>query len=118
MEETLGNQPTPANQEKTQQAADDLRVAAGDKAQQLKQNAIQKAQQLRELAGTKATDIKDTAKVKAQQIKHVAGDQVQSSKDKAKEFHTEAEIYIRKNPTKSVLTALGAGFLIGLIIRK
>lgn len=115
MTETLT---TPDNSQQAQQAADDLRIAAGDKAKQFKQTAVDKAQQFRQFAGTKATDIKETAKVKAQHVKQVASDQVQCSKEKAKKIHTDTEEYIRKNPTKSVLTALGVGVLIGLVIRK
>ena len=116
MEETLAN--TPNNTEQVRQAADDLRGAVSDKNQQFKQNAVEKAQQFREFAGTKATGIKENAKVKAQQFKQVAGEQVQTSKVRAKEIHSETEEYIRENPTKAVLTALGVGFLVGLIIRK
>lgn len=116
MDETLAN--TANNAEQVRQAADDLRGAVSDKNQQFKQNAVDKAQQFREFAGTKATDIKENAKVKAQQIKQVAGEQVQTGKVRAQEIHTETEEYIRENPTKAVLTALGIGFLVGLIIRK
>ena len=115
MEETLTNQEAAAA---TQQAANDLRDAAAGKTQQIKDTAVQKAQQFREFAGTKASDIKGTAKEKAQHFKQVASEQVSTGKVKAKEIHSETEEYIRQNPTKSVLTALGVGFLVGLIIRR
>ncbi|MBK1831442.1 DUF883 family protein [Verrucomicrobiaceae bacterium R5-34] len=121
-------------------AANDLRAAAGDKAkqiaheagdkakhlaneasvkaQQLKQTAVDKAQQFREYAGTKATGIKDTAGAKAQQFKQVAGEQVQHGRVKARAVHADTEEYIRQNPTKSVLTALGVGFVLGIIVRR
>jgi ElaB/YqjD/DUF883 family membrane-anchored ribosome-binding protein len=113
----------------SQHAANDLRAAAGDKAQhiaqdasnkaqQFKQTAVDKAQQFREFAGNKASDIKDTAGVKAQQIKQAAGEQMQHSRVKAREVHADTEEYIRQHPTKSVLTALGIGFVIGLLIRR
>ncbi|MFK7909374.1 MAG: YqjD family protein [Akkermansiaceae bacterium] len=116
---------TPASQK----AASDLRAAAGDKArqiandagakaQQLKQTAVDKAQQFREYAGNKASEIKDTAGTKAQQFKDAAGEQMQNSRVKAREAHADAEEYIRQHPTKSVLTALGVGVLIGLVIRR
>jgi ElaB/YqjD/DUF883 family membrane-anchored ribosome-binding protein len=37
---------------------------------------------------------------------------------KAKELQVTAEDYIRQNPTKCVISALGLGFLIGLIVRR
>ncbi|MGJ8675964.1 MAG: DUF883 family protein [Akkermansiaceae bacterium] len=123
MDETLTNPvltPSDANSIDTpsQQAADDLRAAASGKAQQIKETAVNKAQQFREYAGTKATDIKETAKVKAQHFKEAANEQVLTGKVKAREMHSETEEYIRQNPTKSVLTALGIGFAIGLLIRR
>ena len=116
---------TPASQK----AAGDLRAAAGDKArqvaqdasakaQQLKQTAVDKAQQFRDFAGNKASEIKETAGVKAQQFKEAAGEQLQHGRVKAREIHADTEEYIRQHPTKSVLTALGAGVVIGLILRR
>jgi len=100
--------------DKAKQIAND----AGAKAQQLKQTAVDKAQQFREFAGNKATDIKDTAGAKAQQFKQVAGEQVQNGRVKARAVHADSEEYIRQNPTKAVLTALGVGFVLGIIIRR
>lgn len=113
----------------SQQAASDLRAAAGDKArqiaqdasvkaQQLKQSAVDKAQQFRDFAGNKASEIKETAGVKAQQFKDAAGEQIQHSRVRAREAHADAEEYIRQHPTKSVLTALGVGVVIGLALRR
>ncbi len=117
---------------KSQSAANDLRSAvadpnskakqiaqeAGAKAQHFKQAATEKAQQFREFAGSKANDLKETAGVKAQQIKQVASEQVEQGRVKAKEAHADAEQYVRDHPTKSVLTALGIGVIIGLVIRR
>jgi ElaB/YqjD/DUF883 family membrane-anchored ribosome-binding protein len=33
-------------------------------------------------------------------------------------FQDDSKRYVRKNPTKAVFTALGAGFVLGLIIRR
>ena len=91
---------------------------AGARAQQIKDAAVEKAGQFREFAGTKAHDIKETATVKGQQIKEAAGEQIQQGQVKAREAHADAEEYVRQNPTKSILTALGVGFLIGLVVRR
>jgi len=91
---------------------------AGARAQQLKQAASEKAQQLRDYAGTKAGDLKEVASAKAQQFKQAAGQQVEQGRVKAREAHADAEEYIRQHPTKSVLTALGIGVVIGLVIRR
>jgi len=122
------------------QAANDLRAAAGEKARDfvhtagekaatLKDRAVESAQQFRDTASEKATQFKAVASEKATAFKSAASDKATHLKDsateqwqdtrvKAKELHITAEDYIRQNPTKCVLGALGAGFLIGLIARR
>ena len=118
MDERITLNEIPGSDLNAQQAANELREAAGDKTKQLKESAVEKAQQFRKFAGAKASDISETAKFKAQNIKELASEQVKSSQVKAREMHSEAEDYIRTNPTKSVLTALGVGVVIGLVIRR
>jgi len=111
------------------QAANDLRVAAGEKAREfvqtaeakaasLKEKAIESAQTLKSTAAEKAETFKAAATDKAQHLKETASAQWNDTRHKAKEYHGTAEEYIRENPTKAVLTALGVGFLIGLIVRR
>lgn len=111
------------------QAANDLRAAAGEKARELvhtaeekaaalKDRAVETAQHFRETATEKAVAFKSAATDKAHHLKETANEQWQDTRVKAKEFHITAEDYIRQNPTKCVLGALGAGFLIGLIVRR
>ncbi len=122
------------------QAANDLRAAAGEKAREfvqttevkataLKDRAVETAQQFRDTATERATQFKasatekanafkNTATDKAQHLKDSANEQWQDTRVKAKEMHITAEDYIRENPTKCVLSALGAGFIIGLIVRR
>jgi ElaB/YqjD/DUF883 family membrane-anchored ribosome-binding protein len=73
----------------------------------VKADAIEKAQNFRSYAGEKAAAIKQEAGVKIKQ-----------GAEKAKEFHVTAEDYIKENPTKSVLGAVGVGVIIGLILRR
>jgi ElaB/YqjD/DUF883 family membrane-anchored ribosome-binding protein len=111
------------------QAANDLRTAAGEKAREfahtaeskaaaMKDRAIESAQHLREAAVEKAAAFKNIAAEKAHYFKENASEQWQGTRVKAKEIHITTEDYIRENPTKCVLGALGAGFLIGLIVRR
>lgn len=122
------------------QAASELRAAAGEKAREfvhladekassLKDRAVESAQHFRETAAERATQFKAAASEKAtafkaaatdkaSQLKDTANEQWQDTRVKAKELHVTAEDYIRQNPTKCVLSALGAGFLIGLIVRR
>ena len=100
------------------EAATDLRVAAGEKAKKIMHGAEAKANQFREVASAKASAFKDAATKQAEQLKHTATEQWDHTRVRAKELHGTAEDYIRQNPTKCVLGALGVGFLAGLIMRR
>lgn len=111
------------------QAANDLRAAAGEKAREfvqtaeskaavLKERAIDSAHQFRETATEKAAALKVAATERAQHLRESATEQWQDTRVKAKELHVTSEDYIRQNPTKCVVSALGIGFLIGLIVRR
>ena len=122
------------------QAANDLRLAAGEKAKEfahsvtsqaatLKERAIESAQHFREVATEKATTLKQTAAdraevlrsaatERAQRLQNTAVEQWRDTRDKSREIQVTAEDYIRQNPTKCVVGALGLGILIGLIVRR
>jgi ElaB/YqjD/DUF883 family membrane-anchored ribosome-binding protein len=100
------------------QAANDLRAAAGEKAREFVHTAEEKAAALKDRAVESAQQFRDTAAERASQLRATATEQWQDTRVKAKELHVTAEDYIRQNPTKCVLSALGAGFLIGLIVRR
>ena len=40
------------------------------------------------------------------------------AKDRVRTFQDDAEQYVRENPTKAIFTALGIGFVLGLIFRR
>ena len=73
---------------------------------------------LRETATERATAFKAVATEKAHHLKESAACQWEDTRVKARELQVTAEDYIRQNPTKCVLSALGLGFLIGLIARR
>ena len=43
---------------------------------------------------------------------------VEDAKSQAKSWQAEGEAYVRDNPTKAVLVALGVGLLLGFLLRK
>lgn len=88
-------------------AADDMKDFAATPAPSAKDSAVEKAQNFRSYAGDKAANIKQEA-----------GEKLKLGKEKARELHITAEDYIRENPTKSVLSAVGVGVIIGLILRR
>lgn len=106
-------------------AANDLRAAATDfakstsaQAANVKDRAVEAATALKASATQKAEHYKNVASEKAVQVKENAQQQWEETRTKAKEIHVTAEDYIRQNPTKAVLGALGVGFLVGLITRR
>jgi ElaB/YqjD/DUF883 family membrane-anchored ribosome-binding protein len=41
-----------------------------------------------------------------------------NARDRVRDFQDDSKQYVRKNPSKAVFTALGAGFVLGLIFRR
>ena len=60
---------------------------------------------------TAATNIAGEYRGKAEQAWGEAQDRVRT-------FQEDGETYVRENPTKAVFTALGIGFVLGLIFRR
>jgi len=135
-----GLTPAEAGQPSVAKAAKELREAAGEKISaavhtaedkfrdtlekakvksgELKERATESARHLRDAAEEKAAILKENASTQAKHLRETACEQWDETRVKAKEFHVTAEDYIRQNPTKCVLGALGAGFLIGLLVRR
>lgn len=124
-----GTDQTPAADPSISHAAKELRDAAEDKVSQALHSAEGKVRDAIHVAKEKSTEIKDRASTSAKQIRDTAGTQAKQLREnateqwdhtrvKAKEIHVTAEDYIRQNPTKCVVSALGAGFLIGLLVRR
>lgn len=98
-------------------AAGDFAAATGAEAARLKERAVETASSLKATATEKADHYRAVATDKVQHARVTAQHQWEETRVKAKEIHVTAEDYIRQNPTKAVLGALGIGFLIGLIAR-
>ncbi len=100
------------------QAAEELRAAAGAKALQFKQAAESRASHIREVAGEQAQTIKTAAGEQVGQVRDAAQHGWDDAKTKAEDLRQELETYVRKNPTKAVLTTFGVGVFIGLLLRR
>jgi ElaB/YqjD/DUF883 family membrane-anchored ribosome-binding protein len=97
-------------EEAAESGQDHLKSAAGD---------------LKEAAGAKTENIRQAAEQKADELRRVAQDKVQELRgagekatSQAKSWQAEGEAYVRDNPTKAVLVALGVGLLLGFLLRK
>lgn len=93
-----------------------------------KSHALQAAEELRSAATQKADEFKDVARERADHFKEVATEKVDEARGYAEQryndartmaddYRDEGERYVRENPAKSVLIALGIGFVIGRILR-
>jgi ElaB/YqjD/DUF883 family membrane-anchored ribosome-binding protein len=80
---------------------------AEEKAERGVKHARKAAKDLRSSAGAVATEYRG----RFEEIKDDAIDRIRSFQDDGKQ-------YVRENPTKAVVTALAAGFVLGLIFRR
>jgi len=74
-------------------------------------DAHDKLESSKQHARKAAEDLRSAARGKAEQA---LGD----ARDRVRTFQEDAEQYVRENPTKAVFTALGIGFVLGLIFRR
>jgi ElaB/YqjD/DUF883 family membrane-anchored ribosome-binding protein len=83
-----------------------------------KAHAAQAAEDLRAAAEAKAQALRAAAEAKAQVLRGRAEQAYTDARSRARTFREDGEHYIRENPTRAVLTALGVGFVLGLIFRR
>lgn len=83
-----------------------------------KSHAKHAAEDLRAAAEAKAQELRETAQAKAQEFRGKAEQAYGQYRERARTFRDDGEQYVRENPTRAVLTALGIGFVLGLIFRR
>jgi ElaB/YqjD/DUF883 family membrane-anchored ribosome-binding protein len=81
--------------------------AAEEKAEQGVKHARKAAEDLRSAAGAMADEYRTRGKEVLDDALH-----------RVRSFQDDSEQYVRENPTKAVFTALGVGFVLGLIFRR
>ena len=80
---------------------------AGEKAERAVTHARKAAEGLRSAAGAMADEYRRRAEGVWDDALH-----------RVRSFQDDSEQYVRENPTKAVFTALGVGFVLGLIFRR
>ena len=65
-----------------------------------------------------ADDLKTAATDMATEYRGKAEQAWGDAQDRVRTFQEDGEAYVRENPTKAVFTALGIGFVLGMIFRK
>jgi len=98
-------------------AAEELKAAASRKAEELKGSAMEKAAELRGKAEETAKHFRESASENVDQFRTYAGESWADIKVRLDDYKEEGERYVRQNPTKSILLAVGLGFIIGRILR-
>jgi ElaB/YqjD/DUF883 family membrane-anchored ribosome-binding protein len=101
------------SEQKTPAGAD-----ARDKLESSKQHARRAAEDLRSAAGSIAEEYRGKAEQKWGEARGKAEQAWGDATNRARTFHEDAEQYVRENPTKAIFTALGIGFVLGLIFRR
>lgn len=95
-------------------------VAGGirQRVDQVKTKATEVAGDIKTRASHVADDLKATANARAEQIKSQAGEVYENVKQRAVTLHETSNEYVRQKPREALFTALAAGFVLGLIIRR
>jgi ElaB/YqjD/DUF883 family membrane-anchored ribosome-binding protein len=84
----------------------------------VKTSTLRAAEELKAAAEQTAKDWARAADATAEDLRHKAELALKTTRMRLKSLHDESETYIREHPLKSVLVALGAGFLAGILIRR
>ncbi len=65
-----------------------------------------------------AHDIRSAAEAKATELRGRAENAYGEARKRARSWQEDGEQYVRENPLRGVLTAVGIGFILGLLIRR
>ena len=76
-----------------------------------------RAQSEREKWRPAVEDVKSTVTAVAQDYTDKASKALDEAKQRVRTLREDGEDYVRENPMKAVFTALGVGFMLGLIFR-
>src|ERR1700736_530235 len=100
--------------EQTTSSTDD----AQNKLHSSKEHARRAAEDLKSAAGAFADEYRGKAEQAWGEARGKAEQALGDARDRARTFQEDAEQYVRENPTKAIFTALGFGFVLGLIFRR
>src|SRR5213082_1416266 len=105
-----------AEENKSHRASDP--ADAQDKFESSKMHARKAAEDLRDAAGAIAGEYRGKAEQAWTGARGKAEQAIGDARTRARTFQDDAEEYVRENPTKAIFTALGVGFVLGLIFRR
>ena len=96
----------------------DLKSQAVQTAEELRSAAASRASQFGEAVEGKTGQVTEGASERADQLRQAAETGWEEAKVKVQDLMQEGEGYVRENPGNSVATALGVGFVLGLLFRR
>ncbi len=103
-------------------AAKEKLAAAKSKATEVagnvKDKAVEVAGTVKEKAGEVATAVREKVSAFTDDLREQAGESYEQARERAKTLHGDAEEYVRQKPRESLLVALAAGFVVGLLLRR
>jgi ElaB/YqjD/DUF883 family membrane-anchored ribosome-binding protein len=100
-------------EKENQSSKEQLKAAAED----LKATAAGKVEEMRETADEKTKEWRKVADEKAKEASRAAEHAWSSAGSKGRDWLTEGEAYVRKNPAQAMLIALGVGIVVGIGLR-
>jgi ElaB/YqjD/DUF883 family membrane-anchored ribosome-binding protein len=102
----------------TTQHSGPISADAENKFESSKTHVRKAADDLKSAAGAMAGDLKSAAGAMAGEYRDKAEQAWDDARERARTLQEDGEQYVRENPTKAVFTALGIGFVLGLIFRR
>ena len=107
-----------AEENKTGEQSPPGTVDAQNKLHSSKEHARQAAEDLKSAAGAFAEEYRGKAEQAWGEARGKAEQAWGDATSRVRTFQEDAEHYVRENPTKAVFTALGIGFVLGLVFRR
>jgi len=89
-----------------------------NKLQSSKEHARKAAEDLKSAAGAFAEEYRGKAEQAWGEARGKAEQAWGDATNRARTFQEDAEQYVRENPTRAICTALGIGFVLGLVFRR
>ena len=97
---------------------EELKENATGRAEQVKAKAVDLAADVRAKVGSAVEDIKAKGSAAAEEVKAQAGVAYDQARKRARTLREDGEEYVRQNPRETLVAAVCAGFVAGLLIRR
>ena len=97
---------------------EELKEHATGRVEQVKARAADLADDVRTKVGSAVEDIKAKGSAAAEEMKAQAGVAYDEARKRARTLREDGEEYVRQNPRETLVAAVCAGFVAGLLIRR